>query len=73
MIILHRFNSSKEFVLNADLIKYVEETPDTVITLQNNEKILVREKSADIVRLVLDYARSIRRPSDFLGDARGPS
>lgn len=66
MIILHRFNSGKEFVLNADLIKFVEETPDTVVTLQTNEKILVSEKSSEIMRKVLEHARAIRTPSEYL-------
>lgn len=70
MIILHRFNTAKEFVLNADLIKYVEETPDTVVTLTNNEKLLVQEKASDIIRRVLEYARAVRMPSDFLSDAK---
>lgn len=69
MITLHRFNSDREFVLNADLIKVIEETPDTVITLLNNEKILVQEKSAEVLRKVIDYARVIRRPSDLLTPA----
>jgi flagellar protein FlbD len=66
LITLHRFNSRKEFVINADVIKYIEETPDTVITLMNNEKILVDETIGDVVASVIDYARCIRRPIDYL-------
>lgn len=66
MITLHRFNSNKVFVLNADLIKYVEETPDTVITLQNNEKLLVSEKLEDVVSKSIEHARVIRTPCDYL-------
>ncbi len=66
MITLHRFGSGKEFILNADLIKFVEELPDTVVTLQTNEKILVQEKSREVVRKVIDYARTLRLPSDIL-------
>ncbi|MBI4613015.1 MAG: flagellar FlbD family protein [Planctomycetes bacterium] len=50
----------KEFVVNAELIQYVEETPDTVITLSNKEKILVVEPVEEIIRRVLAYQRSIR-------------
>ena len=48
MIHLTRLNSASVTV-NSDLIKYVEQSPDTVITLLNGEKILVRE-SAEIGR-----------------------
>jgi len=53
-------------VLNADQIKIVEGSPDTLITLTNNEKLLVDESVEDVVRLVLGYARAIRQPTDFL-------
>jgi flagellar protein FlbD len=66
LITLHRFNSRKEFVLNAEAIKFVEETPDTVITLMNNEKILVDEPVSDVIKSVIRYARSIRQPVDYL-------
>ncbi len=54
--------------MNADLIKMIEENPDTLITLQSNEKILVDEKAEDVVRKVLEYARAIRMPSDYLNE-----
>jgi len=48
-----------EFILNADLIETVEETPDTVITLTTGKKIIVEESSDEIIRRVLEYRRSI--------------
>ena len=52
MIKLHRLNK-KEFVLNADLIRYLESTPDTLITLQGGEdKIMVLESVDEVLRLV---------------------
>ncbi len=59
MIRLTRLNG-KEFVLNAELIKYLEETPDTVVTLVNNERIVVSEKLDLIVERVLEYGRRLR-------------
>lgn len=57
MITLHRLNG-KEFVLNAEQIKFVEATPDTVITLANeNEKFMVKETVEDVVRMVIEYKR----------------
>ncbi len=57
MITLHRLNN-KEFVLNAEQIKFVEATPDTVITLSpNDEKFMVKESVGEVVRMVIDYKR----------------
>lgn len=59
MIKLTRLNG-EEFVLNADLIQFVESRPDTFVTLTTNERLIVRESMAEVVRRTLDYARSIR-------------
>ena len=62
MIKLTRFKTKDhEFVLNAELIETVEETPDTVITLMNGNKVLVEEGMDEIIRLVIEYRRSINR------------
>ena len=59
MIKVTRLNG-KEFVVNADLIQYLEETPDTIITLVNHEKIVVKEKADEVIRRVIEYNRSVR-------------
>jgi flagellar protein FlbD len=59
MIRVTRLNK-KEFVVNAEMIQFLEETPDTVITLVNHEKIVVKESIDEIVKRVIEYARSIR-------------
>ena len=59
MIKVTRLNG-KEFVLNAEMIQFVEETPDTVITLLNHEKIVVKEPIDEIVKRVIEFSRSIR-------------
>ncbi len=50
----------KEFVINANMIKYVEATPDTVITLISNERLLVAESVDDIIRRIVEYQRISR-------------
>lgn len=59
MIRVTRLNG-REFVVNADLIQFLEETPDTVVTLTTHEKIVVKESVDEVVRRVIDYARAIR-------------
>ncbi len=57
MITLHRLNG-KEFVLNAEQIKFIEATPDTVITLAGEgDRIMVKEAVDEVVRLVIEYKR----------------
>lgn len=60
MISVTRLNGER-FVLNAELIRTVEESPDTIITLINGDHIVVRENMAEIVRLSIEYGRLMRR------------
>ena len=59
MIKLTRING-EEFVLNADLIRYIENRPDTYITLTTDDRLIVREAPEEVVRRTIDYARRIR-------------
>lgn len=61
MIKLAKMKSQDEFVLNAELIETVEETPDTVITLTNGKKLLVEESMDEVIRKVMDYRRALYR------------
>ncbi len=47
-------------VLNADLIKMLEATPDTIITLVNGDMVIVRESVDEVVRRAIDYQRQVR-------------
>jgi len=47
-------------VLNADLIKMIESTPDTIITLLNGDTVVVRETLDEVVRRATDYQRQVR-------------
>ncbi|PYX39178.1 MAG: flagellar protein [Acidobacteria bacterium] len=58
MIQLTRLNN-QPLVLNSDLIKFVEQAPDTVITLVTGEKIVVRENVAQILERILEFRRSV--------------
>jgi Uncharacterized protein, possibly involved in motility len=59
MIRLTRRNGNS-FVLNAELIKFVEEVPDTIVTLRDGERVLVMESADTVVERSLEYARSSR-------------
>jgi flagellar protein FlbD len=54
MIELTRLNGNP-MMLNSDLIKTAESSPDTMLTLINGEKLIVREDCAEVVERVLAY------------------
>jgi uncharacterized protein YlzI (FlbEa/FlbD family) len=54
MIELTRLNGNP-LVVNSDLIKTAESSPDTMLTLINGEKLIVREACAEVVERVLAY------------------
>lgn len=54
MIEVTRLNGNP-MVLNSDLIKTAESSPDTMLTLINGEKLIVREECGEIVERVLAY------------------
>ncbi len=47
MITLTRYNDS-ELLINESFIETVEETPDTVVCMQNGHRYIVKESIADI-------------------------
>lgn len=67
MIRVTRLNREMVFV-NADLIEYVETTPDTVISLTTGEKFMVLETPDQIVDLVVEYERRIHASPARSGD-----
>ena len=58
MIQLTRLNSHP-LTVNSDLIKFVEQAPDTVITLVNGEKIVVRESAQEVLERIVEFRRSV--------------
>lgn len=54
MIKLTRLDG-QPFVLNADLIRYVERRPDTFITLTNGDRIVVGESMDDVIDRAVVY------------------
>ncbi|MCG3180665.1 MAG: hypothetical protein BIFFINMI_03028 [Phycisphaerae bacterium] len=61
MIQLTRLNG-KAFVVNAELIRYVEASSehDTCVALIGGEKLNVRETVPEVVRRAIEYGRSLR-------------
>lgn len=58
MIDLTRLNGHR-ITVNCDLIKFVEPSPDTTITLTTGDKLIVLEPCDELIRLILLYRSSI--------------
>lgn len=57
MIEVTRLNRTT-FILNAEWIESVEGTPDTVITMVNGKRFVVRESVGEIVSRVVEYKKA---------------
>jgi flagellar protein FlbD len=58
MIRVTRLNNS-ELVVNAELIEFIEATPDTVITLTNDRHVVVQESVDDVIERVIEFLRAV--------------
>ncbi len=56
MIYLTRRNGSK-FYINPELIQTVEATPDTIVTLVGNKKVVVKDTPEEIAERFIEYRR----------------
>ena len=61
MIKLRRLNGH-QIVVNAHLIKFVESTPDTLLTLTTGDKFMVQEDVEEVMERVVLYRQRIQLP-----------
>ncbi len=57
MIKLTRLDG-EAFILNADLIRYIEMRPDTYVTLTNGERLVVQESMDDVMQQAIRYQQT---------------
>ncbi len=67
MIVLTKINDAP-IAVNSDLIEFIEETPDTIITMTNSDKVVVREGMMEIIEKVVHYRRLISTLVDTESD-----
>lgn len=58
MIQLTRLNN-KPLMVNSDLVKFVEQSPDTLVTLITGEKIVVLEKADEVLARIIEFRRAV--------------
>ncbi len=59
MIVVTKLNDHA-VVVNAELIKLIEATPDTLITLVSGDHFMVKESVEEVVERAVEYARRVR-------------
>ncbi len=56
MVPVTRLNNTV-LVINADMIEFLESTPDTIITLTTGRKVVARESVEEIIEKAVEYKR----------------
>ena len=57
-------------VVNSELIELIEQTPDTIISLSNGKKIMVREPIGKVVERVIAFRRATARAASRVARRR---
>jgi flagellar protein FlbD len=71
MIAVTRLDGST-MVVNDDQIAWIEDHPDTVISMMNGEKLLVRESPDELVERARQFKRSVNTVGALrLAEAQG--
>jgi len=63
MIELTRLQNQK-IIINAELIEFIEETPDTMISTTTGKKVMVKESVAEVIERVIVYRRRCCAPGN---------
>lgn len=67
MIKITRINNTILYI-NPDLIEFLEETPDTLITMTTGKKLIVLESISEIQDSIISYRREVygSLPKEFI-------
>jgi flagellar protein FlbD len=69
MIRVSRLNK-EHFFVNCDLIEFVEETPNTIISMASGRKIVVSENADEVKRLIIEFKRLANGVEDICAPER---
>ena len=62
MVRITRLNDTV-LVVNADLIEFLEATPDTIVTLTTGRKVIAKESIDELIDKVVAYKRRFLQPT----------
>ncbi|MDR1117657.1 MAG: flagellar FlbD family protein [Oscillospiraceae bacterium] len=68
MILVTRINKVEQFYVNENLIEFIEERPDTVISLESGKKVVVMETAAEVIGRIFEEKRRLMtaRPTTLI-------
>ncbi len=52
MIKVTRLNKIEQYWINDEMIEFIEETPDTLISLESGKKLTVMESAEEVLRMM---------------------
>ena len=58
MIKVKKING-RDLIINAELIEFVETTPDTIISMTTGKKIIAKDTPEELIKKVIEYRREI--------------
>ncbi|GBE30819.1 flagellar protein [bacterium BMS3Bbin04] len=61
MIQITRLDDS-ELMINSDMIEFIEQTPDTIITLSDGKKILTKLSPEEIINRIVEFRQRVLQP-----------
>jgi len=65
MILVTKINKVSQFYINEDMIEYIEETPDTILSFNTGKKIAVMESAIEVVEMIREEKIRIKRAVEF--------
>ena len=65
MILVTRINKTTQFYVNEDMIEFIEETPDTILSLNTGKRIAVMETAIEVIERIRDEKIRVRRAVEF--------
>lgn len=68
MIKVTRINRQEKFWVNEGLIEFMEETPDTILSMASGRKVPVAETAEELVRLIARVRQPVVISRDEAGE-----
>lgn len=68
MIKVTRINKQQRFWVNEHLIEFMEETPDTILSMMSGRKVPVAETANEVVKLIANTRYPMLAAGDGFGE-----
>jgi len=65
MILVTRINKVSQFYVNEDMIEFIEEAPDTILSLSTGKKIAIMEPAIEVIEKIRSEKIRIKLATEF--------